>query len=385
MAKKVRVAIAGVGNCCSSLVQGVSFYRNNQDDTIPGIMHASIGGYRIKDIEFVAAFDVDRRKVGKKLAEAIFEQPNCTIIFEKDIKPEVGNPEVMMGNLLDGVAAHMANYSEEEAFRPLDGPPVDVVQILKDTKADVLLNYMPVGSEQAAKFYAQCCLDAKVAMVNCMPVFIASNPEWAAKFKEAGLPIIGDDIKSQFGATLLHRVIARTMEERGYTIKRTYQLNVGGNTDFLNMTDRSRLESKKISKTQSVTSQIPHEMMKQDIHVGPSDYVPFLKDQKKCFVRVEAVGFGGAPLDFECQMLVVDSPNSGGITIDAVRYCKTARDRGYEGPVIIPSAYLMKSPPVQMHDEKARQMCDDFAAEPRPYSDPEVAQAVGEWRDKVKG
>lgn len=358
---KVRVAIAGVGNCASSLVQGVFFYRHASagSEAVPGLMHNVFGYYSVADIEFVAAFDVDKRKVGKDLSEAIFEKPNCTAVFQKEI-PILGVP-VLRGPVLDGVAQHFDQFPEERAFLLEESDsPVDVAQVLKDTHADVLVNYMPVGSQKATEFYAEAALKAGCGFVNCMPVFIASTQEWASRFEKANLPIVGDDIKSQFGATIVHRVLTKLARDRGIKVKNSYQLNVGGNTDFLNMKEQSRLTSKRISKTEAVQSQLEKPLAWEHLHVGPSDYVPFLNDNKVCFLRLEGEQFGGVPMHFEMRLSVEDSPNSAGVVIDAVRACKIALDRGIGGYLEGPSAYFMKHPPVQHSDEKARQMVEDF-------------------------
>lgn len=351
----IRVAIAGVGNCASSLVQGVEYYKDTKDeDQIPGLMHNNFGGYRVKDIEFVTAFDVDADKVGKDLSEAIFSSRNNTVTFSEVPNLEV---EVLRGPTADGLGDYYRELVEESS-----APVVDVAAVLQKHQVDVLVSYLPVGSEEADKLYAQAALDAGCAFVNCLPVFIASNPQWAQKFHDAGLPIVGDDIKSQVGATITHRVLARLFEDRGVHLDRTYQLNVGGNMDFKNMLQRSRLESKKISKTQAVTSIVPHEMDPNDVHIGPSDYVGWLEDRKFAFVRLEGTTFGDVPLRLEYKLEVWDSPNSAGIVIDAVRAAKIALDRGIGGPVEGPSAYFMKSPAVQYEDGVARQMVEDFIA-----------------------
>jgi len=356
--QKIKVAIAGVGNCASALVQGVEYYRDRQRAALDGVMRPSIGGYRCGDIEFAAAFDVDRRKVGRPLEEAIFAKPNCTRVFQSALP--VSNVIVQAGPILDGVAAHMADYPDDAAFRPVDLEPTDIAAALRASGAEVLLCYLPVGSEQAVKHYAQACLDAGVAMINCVPVFLASDPHWAQKFRDAGLPIIGDDIKSQVGATIVHRTLARLFSDRGVGIDRTYQLNTGGNTDFLNMLERSRLKSKKVSKTESVQSQLDERLDARDIHVGPSDYVPWQKDNKVCFIRVEGRGFGGAPIELEMRLSVEDSPNSAGVVIDAIRCVKLALERGEAGPLVAPSAYYMKSPPRQLRDSVALEACNAF-------------------------
>ncbi len=349
----IRTAIVGVGNCASSLIQGVEFYKNAaKDQEIPGLMHAQFGDYHVNDIKFVAAFDVDESKVGKDLSEAVVAEPNCTIKFA-DV-PLMG-VTVQRAPTLDG----LGEYYKETVTESSEAP-VDVVAALKEAKVDVLVSYLPVGSEEADRFFAQCALDAGCAFVNCLPVFIASDPVWAEKFAAAGLPIVGDDIKSQFGATISHRDIVRLMEERGVRIDRTYQLNVGGNMDFKNMLQRSRLESKKISKTQAVTSNMKSEYQDRDIHVGPSDYVPWLEDRKFAFVRIEGTTFGEVPIEIEYKLEVWDGPNSAGIVIDAIRAAKIGLDRGIGGPLFAPSAYFMKSPPVQMADKDARAQVEAF-------------------------
>jgi len=349
----VRVAIVGVGNCASSLVQGVEYYKDaDPAGTVPGLMHVQFGPYHVRDVEFVAAFDVDDKKVGKDLAEAINASENNTIKISE--VPTTGIT-VQRGHTLDGLGKYYRMTIDESAAEP-----VDVVQALRDAKVDVLVSYLPVGSEEADKFYAQCAIDAGVAFVNALPVFIASDPEWAAKFEAAGVPIIGDDIKSQVGATITHRVLAHLFEERGVVLDRTYQLNVGGNMDFKNMLERDRLESKKISKTQAVTSQVSHDMGSRNVHIGPSDYVAWLDDRKWAFVRLEGRAFGDVPLSLEYKLEVWDSPNSAGIIIDAIRAAKIAKDRGLGGPIISASSYLMKSPPVQLPDEEGRARVEAF-------------------------
>jgi myo-inositol-1-phosphate synthase len=349
----IRVAIAGVGNCASSLVQGVHYYRDAAPDaTVPGLMHVQFGPYHISDIQFVAAFDVDAKKVGLDLAEAIGASENNTIKF-CDV-PALG-VTVQRGPTLDGLGDYYSATIAESAAEP-----VDVVQTLRDVEADVLISYLPVGSEAADKFYAQCAIDAGVAFVNALPVFIASDPEWAAKFEAAGVPIVGDDIKSQVGATITHRVLARLFEDRGVILDRTYQLNVGGNMDFKNMLQRDRLESKKISKTQAVTSNMDHQLPERDIHIGPSDYVPWLDDRKWAFVRLEGRAFGEVPLNLEYKLEVWDSPNSAGIIIDALRAAKIAKDRGVGGPILSAATYFMKSPPVQHEDREGRELVEAF-------------------------
>jgi myo-inositol-1-phosphate synthase len=358
MRKDIKVAIAGVGNCASALVQGVEYYRDRQGAGIEGVMRHSIGGYNCSDVEFVAAFDIDRRKVGHPLEEAIFAKPNCTRIFQSALP--VSNVIVQAGPVLDGVAAHMADYPDDAAFRSADLEPTDVTAALRASGAEVLVCYLPVGSEQAVTHYAQACLDARVAMINCVPIFIASDRVWAQKFRDAGVPIIGDDIKSQVGATIVHRALARLFADRGVGLDRTYQLNTGGNTDFLNMLERSRLNSKKISKTESVQSQLDERLDARDIHIGPSDYVPWQKDNKVCFIRMEGRGFGDAPLELEMRLSVEDSPNSAGVVIDAIRCVKLALERGESGPLEAPSSYYMKSPPRQFRDSVAREACNAF-------------------------
>jgi myo-inositol-1-phosphate synthase len=349
----VRVAIVGVGNCASSLVQGVEYYKDADSvSRVPGLMHVQFGPYHVRDVEFVAAFDVDAKKVGRDLAEAIVASENNTIKI-CDVPPT--GTTVQRGPTLDGLGEYY-----QEIITESDEPAVDVVQVLREARADVLVSYLPVGSEQADHFYAQCAIDAGVAFVNALPVFIASDPVWAKKFADAGVPIVGDDIKSQVGATITHRVLAKLFEDRGVELLRTYQLNFGGNMDFMNMLERKRLQSKKISKTQSVTSQIPHEMAKADVHIGPSDHVPWLDDRKWAYVRLEGRSFGDTPLNLEYKLEVWDSPNSAGIIIDAVRAAKIAKDRGIGGPIVSPSSYFMKSPPVQYSDDQARDAVEKF-------------------------
>ncbi len=351
----VRVAIVGVGNCATSLIQGVEYYRNaDPSGAVPGLMHVTFGDYHVSDVEFVAAFDVDAKKVGFDLAEATTASENNTIKI-CDVPPT--GITVQRGHTFDGLGKYYRQTIEEA-----DSEPVDVVSVLKETQADVLVSYLPVGSEEADKFYAQCAIDAGVAFVNALPVFIASDPVWAAKFEEAGVPIIGDDIKSQVGATITHRVLARLFEDRGVVLDRTYQLNVGGNMDFKNMLERERLESKKISKTQAVTSNIDHDMGARNVHIGPSDYVAWLDDRKWAYVRLEGRAFGDVPLNMEYKLEVWDSPNSAGIIIDAIRAAKIAKDRGIGGPIISASSYLMKSPPVQLPDDEGRRRVEAFIA-----------------------
>jgi inositol 1-phosphate synthase len=352
-ANKVRVAIVGVGNCASSLVQGLEYYKDASDDErVPGLMHVRFGEYHVSDVEVVAAFDVDAKKVGLDLSEAIFASENNTIKFA-DVPPT--GVIVQRGHTFDGLGDYYREIITES-----DDPAVDVVAALREANVDVLVCYLPVGSEQADRFYAQCAIDAKVGFVNALPVFIASDPVWAKKFEEAGVPIVGDDIKSQVGATITHRVLAKLFEDRGVELLRTYQLNFGGNMDFMNMLERKRLMSKKISKTQAVTSQIPHEMAKADVHIGPSDHVPWLDDRKLAYVRLEGNSFGDTPLNLEYKLEVWDSPNSAGVIIDAVRAAKIAKDRGIGGPIVSACSYFMKSPPEQYSDDDARDAVENF-------------------------
>ena len=359
--KEIRVAIAGVGNCASSLIQGLEFYgnlRTPKDLPVPGLMHYHLSGYLPSDIRVVAAFDVDKRKVGKPLYQAIFSKPNCTKIFHA-VSKKMSAP-VSMGNVLDGVSKHMESYPEESRFIIADKKPCNVVKVLKETGTEILLNYLPVGSEKAVAFYAEACLKAGVSLINCVPVFIASRKVWAERFEDRGIPIIGDDVKSQIGATIIHRCLTKLFEDRGVTIDHAYQLNVGGNTDFLNMLNRKRLTLKKISKTEAVQSQMNTPLSYDHMHIGPSDYIPWLHDNKVCFLRIEGKGFGNIPLHLEMRLSVEDSPNSAGVVIDAIRCCKIARDRKISGTLISPSAYFMKHPPEQFPDETARQMVEDF-------------------------
>ena len=349
----VRLAIVGVGNCASSLVQGLEYYKEaSAEERVPGLMHVELGGYHVRDVEVVAAFDVDAKKVGTDLSEAVFSEPNNTIRFS-DV-PMTG-VTVSRGRTLDGLGTYYRDTISES-----DQPEADIVRVLRDTHADVLVCYLPVGSEQAARFYAQCAIDAGVGFVNCLPVFIASDSGWAKRFADAGVPIIGDDIKSQVGATIVHRVLTKLFEDRGVKLDRTYQLNFGGNMDFMNMLERERLTSKKISKTQSVQSQMNRPLDTHDIHIGPSDHVAWLEDRKWAMIRLEGRNFGDVPLTIEMKLEVWDSPNSAGIVIDAVRAVKLALDRGVGGPLIGPSAYFMKSPPVQFSDEAAHDMVEEF-------------------------
>jgi myo-inositol-1-phosphate synthase len=349
----VRVAIVGVGNCASSLIQGVEYYRTaDPNDRVPGLMHVTFGDYHVSDVEFVAAFDVDAKKVGMDLSEAIVASENNTIKL-CDVPPS--GVLVQRGPTFDGLGQYYREIIEES-----DQEPVDVAQALRDARVDIVVSYLPVGSEQADKFYAQAAIDAGCAFVNALPVFIASDPVWAKKFEEAGLPIVGDDIKSQVGATIVHRALAKLFEDRGVELLRTYQLNFGGNMDFMNMLERTRLVSKKISKTQSVTSQVPHEMAKSDVHIGPSDHVPWLDDRKWAYIRLEGRSFGDTPLNAELKLEVWDSPNSAGVIIDAVRAAKIAKDRGIGGPILSASSYFMKSPPVQYNDHDAHAAVEAF-------------------------
>ncbi len=352
---QVRVAIVGVGNCAASLVQGVEYYKDADPSAkVPGLMHVQLGEYHVSDVTFVAAFDVDAKKVGQDLSDAIGASENNTIKIA-DVPPT--GITVQRGHTLDGLGKYY-----RETITESDDTPVDVVAALRETRADVLVCYLPVGSEAAAKFYAQCAIDAGVGFVNALPVFIAGTKEWADKFTAAGVPIVGDDIKSQVGATITHRVLAKLFEDRGVTVDRTYQLNVGGNMDFMNMLERERLESKKISKTQSVTSQLTRDIGARNVHIGPSDYVAWLDDRKWAFVRLEGRAFGDVPLTMEYKLEVWDSPNSAGVIIDAIRCAKIALDRGIGGPLLGPASYFMKSPPVQYNDDEARQAVEDFIA-----------------------
>ncbi|HHS51156.1 MAG TPA: inositol-3-phosphate synthase [candidate division Zixibacteria bacterium] len=356
---KVRVAIIGVGNCASSLVQGVFYYKNAREgEFVPGLMHTNLGGINISDIEFSAAFDINKTKVGKDLSEAIFAEPNCTEVFQKDV-PHLGVP-VQRGMTHDGLGLYL-----KEIIEKAPGPTDDIVGILKDTNTDVVVNYLPVGSEMATKWYVEQVLDAGCAFVNCIPVFIAREKYWQERFIERGLPVIGDDIKSQVGATILHRVLTNLFLDRGMPIERTYQLNTGGNTDFLNMLERARLDSKKESKTNAVKSQIERKGKHIDdcnIHVGPSDFVPWQKDNKVCYLRIEGKHFGDVPMNLECRLSVEDSPNSAGIVIDAVRIAKLAMNKGISGAIEGPSAYFMKSPPIQFDDNEALRLTEEFIA-----------------------
>ena len=373
MAKKVRVGIIGVGNCASSFVQGVHFYKNAKDtDQVPGLMHVNLGGYHISDIEFSCAIDIDKNKVGKDLSEAIFTSPNNTYRFAK--VPKVG-VRVERGMTHDGLGYYLSQIIEKAP-----GDTVDIVKLLRDTRTDVVVSYLPVGSEEATKWYVEQILEAGCGFVNCIPVFIAKEEYWRKRFEKAGVPVIGDDIKSQVGATIAHRVLTRLFHERGVKLERTSQLNVGGNTDFLNMLERSRLESKKISKTNAVTSQLPYDMGKGNCHIGPSDYVEWLTDRKWAYIRMGGTTFGNVPLNIELKLEVWDSPNSAGVVIDAVRCCKLGLDNGLSGALIGPSSYFKKSPPVQYTDEEARRLTEEFIA---TYGGKTAARRAGEPRVKA--
>ncbi len=378
--KKIKIAIVGVGNCASSLIQGLYYYRDKSPGEAIGLMNWEIGGYRPYDIEVVAAFDIDERKVGKDVNEAVFALPNNTAVFCANLP--LSGVKVQMGKTLDGVSEHMKDYEAKYTFAPasLPEPEIDdVVNVLKKSGAEVMMNYLPVGSEEATKFYAECALAAGLGFVNCIPVFIASNPVWAARFKAKNLPIIGDDIKAQLGATITHRVLADIFNKRGVKLDRTYQINTGGNTDFLNMLNRHRLHSKKISKTQAVQSVVGAPLDKENIHIGPSDYVPWQKDNKVCFLRMEGRMFGDIPMNIELRLSVEDSPNSAGVAIDSIRCCKLALERGVGGILYGPSAYFKKHPPKQFTDDEAYQMTQQFingGAEQRVQTEIQAAAAV---------
>jgi myo-inositol-1-phosphate synthase len=360
---RIKIAIAGVGNCASSLLQGIEYYKHQQPENAVGLLHWEIGGYRPQDIEVAAAFDIDVRKVGKDVAEAIFEPPNCTRVFCKHV-PKTG-VQVGMGRILDGVAGHMKHAPDSRTFLPSDAPEAtrkDIVLALRQSGAEILLNYLPVGSEEGARFYAECALEAGVALVNCIPVFIASDPAFARRFEEKGLPIVGDDIKAQLGATITHRMLTDLFRKRGVKLEHTYQLNTGGNTDFLNMLNRSRLASKKESKTEAVQSVAAERIPDDCIHIGPSDYVAWQNDNKVCFMRLEGKLFGDVPMNLEIRLSVEDSPNSAGVAIDAIRCAKLALERGKGGALSSPSAYFMKHPPVQFTDDEAFRMTEEFIA-----------------------
>lgn len=361
--EKIKIAIAGIGNCASSLVQGLEYYKTKTEEDAVGLMHWDIGGYKPYDMEVVAAFDIDARKVGKDVAEAIFAPPNCTTVFCPNM-PLTG-VTVSMGKVLDGFSEHMENYGEKYTFLLSKQPEPtkeDLVKILKESGAEILLNYLPVGSEEATGFYAECAIDAGVGFINCIPVFIASNNLWAEKFKNKNIPIIGDDIKAQLGATITHRTLTDLFHKRGVKIERTYQINTGGNTDFLNMLNRSRLTSKKESKTEAVQSVMGDRLEEENIHVGPSDYVPWQKDNKVCFIRMEGKLFGDVPMNLELRLSVEDSPNSAGVSIDAIRCCKLALNAKQGGVLASPSAYFMKHPPEQFTDDEAYRMTEEFIA-----------------------
>ncbi|HOG39924.1 MAG: Inositol-3-phosphate synthase [Syntrophorhabdaceae bacterium] len=354
---EIRIGIVGVGNCASSLIQGISYYSKKKDEVI-GLMHYEICGYTPKNIKVVAAFDVDRRKVGRPVEEAIFANPNCTKTIEKDVP--ASDVLVSMGRVLDGISPHMKNYPENRTFVLSDKEPEDVISVLKEKNVEILVNYLPVGSEEASRFYANCCLESGVSLINCIPVFIASDKEWIKRFEEKNIPIVGDDVKSQIGATIIHRSLVKLFDDRGVKIDRTYQLNTGGNTDFLNMLNRDRLVSKKISKTEAVQSSLNMPMLSEDIHIGPSDYVPWQNDNKVCFIRIEGRIFGDVPINLELRLSVEDSPNSAGCMIDAIRCCKVARDREIGGVLESISAYTMKHPFNQFPDNEAREMVEAF-------------------------
>ena len=362
MANTIRIAIHGVGNCASSLIQGIAHYdqqwRKKHSEDHLGLMHYWLGSYGPGSIKVVAAFDIDRRKVGQTLDKAIFAPPNCT----KDIMRPMprSRVKVQMAPVLDGVAAHMKEFPKDQRFEPASGKPVNLAKVLKDTGAEILVNYLPVGSQKATENVVKACLTAGVSLVNCIPVFIVSNKKWATEFSKRGIPCVGDDIKAQIGATILHRMLTRLFVERGARLDATYQLNVGGNTDFLNMLKRERLSSKKISKTEAVQSQLAKPLPADQVHIGPADYIPWVKDNKICFLRMEGRGFAGIPLNLEARLSVEDSPNSAGVAIDAIRCCKLARDRGLAGPLTSISAYTMKHPPRQFTDNEARQMVEEF-------------------------
>lgn len=359
--REIRVAIVGVGNCASSLIQGIEYYKalgDRRHGASLGLMHRNLGGYKPAHIKFVAAFDIDQRKVDKSLKKAMVSPPNCTMLFN-DKLPNFP-VTVQMGNVLDGAASHMNDYPENRRFIVARKKPCNVVNVLKQSGADILLSYLPVGSEKATAFYAEACLKSGVSLINCIPVFIASNKKWAQRFEKKRIPIIGDDIKSQIGATIIHRNLTKLFSDRGVKIDNTYQLNVGGNTDFLNMLNRKRLKSKKISKTEAVQSQLQNRLHNENIHIGPSDYIPWLHDNKVCFLRIEGRGFGNIKIHLELRLSVEDSPNSAGVVIDAIRCCKIARDRGIGGVLISPSSYFMKHPIVQFPDDVARAMVEAF-------------------------
>jgi myo-inositol-1-phosphate synthase len=358
---KIRVGIVGVGNCASSLVQGIEHYRHTSLDTgddHPGLMHYDLGGFRPHDLEIACAFDIDQRKVGEPLHRAIFAKPNKAVEIWRDL-PDY-DVTVQMGPILDGVSEHMADYPPDETFLPSDRPAVDVASVLKATRTEVLISYLPVGSQQAAESYAHACLETGTSLINCMPVFIVSDQKWSERFTSRGIPVVGDDIKSQLGATIVHRSLAKLFADRGIKLDRTYQLNTGGNTDFLNMLNRTRLGSKKVSKTEAVQAVLPERLPARDVHIGPSDYVPWQGDNKICFLRLEGRAFGNVPMELELRLSVQDSPNSAGVAIDAIRCCRLARDRRIAGPLRSVSAYLMKHPPTQITDDLARDLVEKF-------------------------
>ena len=360
----IRIAIVGVGNCASALIQGIEFYRERGQSKSKfeglGLMHLDIGGYKPWDIQVAAAFDIDRRKVGKSLKEALFAKPNCTRVIYPHLNDS--HVAVSMGEVLDGVSDHMSEYPKDRVFVVAEGQPCNVESVLRESGTEILLNYLPVGSDRATQFYAEACLNAGVSLINCMPSFIVSDRQWAKRFEEKGIPVVGDDVKSQLGATILHRALAKLFEDRGVHLDRTYQLNTGGNTDFLNMLNRSRLKNKRISKTEAIQSLLDVPLEPENIHIGPSDYVPWQNDNKVCFLRMEGRGFGEVPLNLELRLSVEDSPNSGGVTIDAIRCCQIARERGVGGPLLAISAYAMKHPLVQYPDSIARSMVEEFIA-----------------------
>ncbi len=372
---KINVALLGVGNCASSLVQGLRYYEDaGKGQEIPGLMHSVLGGYAIRDIDIVCGFDIDRRKVGKDVSEAIFAEPNCAM----RVVDEVGHLDapVLMAPVLDGVSSLMDEVSDERRFLPADEDPVDPAAALEEHDVDVLINFLPVGSQQATETWMDACLEAGVAPVNCIPVFIASDPKWSERFQQAGIPILGDDIKSQVGATIVHRVLSNLFENRGAEVGQTYQLNVGGNTDFLTLQDESRLETKRTSKTEAVQSQLRERLKDADIRIGPSDYVPFLEDNKVAFIRMQGTGFTDAPIEIELRLSVQDSPNSAGVVIDALRCAKLAQDRGMAGPIEAPSSFFFKHPPRQVTDDEARDMVEAFIA--GSASEPKTTNPAGD-------
>lgn len=380
--KEIRVAIAGVGNCASSLIQGIHYYADrfsaadSNGEASIGLAHPFLGGYAPGDIRIVAAFDIDKRKVGKPLHEALWARPNNTKVFYSDFRYD--DVTVQMGNVLDGVAEHMKDYGEDERFVVADRPCAsakDVEKVLRDSGAEILMNYLPVGSQKATEFYAEACLSTGVSLINCIPVFIVSDPKWGQRFRQAGIPCVGDDVKAQVGATIVHRVLTNLMDSRGAKIDATYQINTGGNTDFLNMLNHTRLGSKRISKTEAVMSQLDVPLPAGQVHIGPADYVPWQKDNKVCFLRIEARGFGGVPLNLELRLSVEDSPNSAGETIDAIRCCKLARQAGLAGPLEGIAAWTMKHPPVQYTDSQACQMVEQFIAATSKSAAPVVTPA----------